>query len=1294
MKALDIDTILTQISNQQSLDKRYKRIKRLINNEQFCKNVILQKLVDSTKDIIENKVHGNILAATISLWTHAAEKHKEMSSDDRALLFNELSKVPNSEYYPATVDALIVITSQGERTESFSNDILKVLSEWLTDLFTIIDDMRAQSRKSFKGSAELRNYTRCFRQIILLLTNMFRVGFNLFDEMEVSSMLANCVWVSKSTTDEEDIALVFSLLNCIISYGRISSAVLYSIVEVVCRAKFGLVASSQSAQQIVEKLLKTATKYEALNSLKRIMEETDEGSYIAIMGGIQIVSALFTDIPRSVYCTRGMLLGFLQRSLKNKSSRIALETTRSLYNALERRSFVEVLYADEWISLLDLLVEISSSLPKSLNYRPGTWQHIEPNIIESIASYQLQHLLLFNEILKPDSNHFVLEKFHEFLKINFSYLTPTLSQKLFTVLDLRSQLPYSEGWLEDQTILLKSYFDTSFSLDFHVYLIGLFRKVLFACPVELRPEVYARMLCPLVKSLDKSSSEVIIDEVISLVCDLSWIYPSNVFHEVKDSLCFYAHNSSNGDLQLRSIQAIVSLTFYYVLLPEFKSVLYDGLVEISCDFKIRRTFRIPVLKLLLQLRINTNDYCFVNLSPAQLELISVYSTQWHNPFISEEAQRCRDNKVKDRDLSFSPVFQKFPLKVNTSATLSKDLMSLPINEWVKNVMYIVTHETDWKVVQYILINFTNQLRNTKMFTKTVEALQLLLNSLRDIINGKQSLNINFSDFFRIEDLLVSLSKILSVLMVYKDVLPPTAHEQFFQLLNRFAEKGDKTMESCIDTLITNCCAMQSFSIMHLPKFFSITMSSNLSERSLVNFLRLLHVVSDNWELNEGLEKETIQSICLFCLKVIRTKKEELDGHKKLVNPNTKVFCLYLVSFSYSIISNLFLGCETTERAQLASFLLKEFLNLKNGSHFEGYERVFYELLLRYTYSDERIESYPSDSRFHFNSSSKSWLYRGCVITINAEYETGDYQMILRRMSGTTIYRFWRNMRDRGAFEKSLMMEQSMVSSELKQKYLQEIAASHVFMETVLSPLDSPDEEPILIKPDARTEELIQSLDATHTKPVINIAVALQAGDVSDINTTVGWQLFYRLLESFGHEKKLDNGETIYVWQSKTIEMIFRYVSDPAEALESSLYSSLIIIGSDDLVGPDSLNWDSVDVPVIIKISLDSHLDALKMFDTLFHVKLEIITTGTDISHQSFWKLDQIISTNSIAPLLHSYLADIGLYQMIFENFAYVHPWLLRQQYIDTLYTIHQVPTTQRESSALPSDKTFDFTLFL
>ncbi|EPY52657.1 GTPase activating protein [Schizosaccharomyces cryophilus OY26] len=1293
MNPEDDELYLQSISREFSWEKRCKRVKRFLYDEQFCKHVPIEKLVNCTGDILDLKARDDLKYLVIYLWIRVTESQGDITAYERELLFKKISKLSNVEDYPKGIEALITTTSQGEKIESYSNDILKLLSEWITTMFERLDVLRSHNRSSFRTSFELRSLTHCFHQTMLLLTNMIRVKFHVFDEMAVSSMLANCIWICKNTTDVQDIELVFSLLNCLISHGSISSSVLFAVIEMLCRAKFGLTANSRSAQQIIDKLLKSTKKYETVSCLRKVLESSNDSSLIAQMGAVKVLCNILVDPPRFVYCTRGMLLEFMLQALDQRSSRLALEMSRSLYNALEHRSFFELLYIDEWMTLLDILIKISSSLPKSSNYEENIWKHSEPNIIESVKTYQLKNINLIEDFFQDFMSNVLLDKFFELLKVNSFYLSDGLRKKMLSVLHERAQTPYLSTWFDDQKLIVDIYSNFDLSYEMRVSLLPSFRNFLRSSPIQHRSSVFRTVLFPLINSLNRYHAKELTEKIFRLICDLSGLYPPDIFYEVNNLLRSFAHNNDKGPVQLAAIQAISSMAFYYVMLPEFKSILYEELVFIIRNLKIRRVYRVAPLQMLLQLRINSNGYCFLNVSPTCQALLSKYEDQWYNPFISDEALKCRDNKVRFRDLSFAAVFQRFPLKANTKSKTSKGLIKIPIEEWVSAIVHLVLHESDPDIVEYLLINFTNQLRSSSMFFNSPNALKKILQFLLNITTGKYTSTFNSLPGSRKERFLVLLSKVLSVLMVYKDAFPESCHEQFFQLLNYFLEKGEKTTESCIDILIINCYAMHSFSVVYMPKFFSLIMTSNISERSLVNFLRLLHVVSNNPVLTDGLNAETIQKICLFCLSIIRSRTDELDKQKGLVNPNAKVFSLYLISFSYYIISNIFLSCPLSDRPSLVSFLLSEFLRNRKSVPFEGYENVFYELLLRFTYSDERLENYNRDKEFLFDKYSKTWIYRGCVITINAQYEIGDFEMTIRRMSGTTIYRLHANTPDYDIMKHGI--KEKVVSSEIRQMHLLEQSTSHIFMETILAPLDNEEEEPVLVQPNAHAAELIQYLDATHIRPVINIAVVLQTDEYAgDINTTVGWQLFYRLLESFGVEKKLKTGEIVYVWTSKTIEIVFRHVKDPERDTERVFFSGMVLIASDDLVESSTMDWESFNVPVIIKLSLDSHLDALKMFDTLFHTRLEIITTDVDISHQGYWKLDQTVSVSSIPPLLHSFLADIGLYQQLFENFAYVHPWLLRQQFIDELNAMNQKQALINPSRRDLKSRTFDFTLFL
>ncbi|EEB05284.1 GTPase activating protein [Schizosaccharomyces japonicus yFS275] len=1297
MKSGDPQQWISAVSSANSENSRLNCLKKIKSDDQLCRLLPATLVWENTKDVVEVRAPSSIKHAVLRVWTKMIECQKYLPLDDRLRMYHSVTQISAVDDLPDAIEVLIMITSQGSDINEIACDITKLLTHWFIVIFHKIDALRSHSHLNGKAKAFLRTLTQSFYQLLLLFTNIVRLRFYLLEELDVSAMVANCVWMCKNTTKENDIEMAFSLIGYIISYGYIATSVLPSVVEVLCRAKSGLIKSSQTAHSLIDKLFRSRMKYHAFRSLMQLVDSPTETSTIAIIGAIRILGAYVVRPPETVYCERNMIFEFFLKAMESNSLRVALEASRSLFDALGDRHVLKKLSPEDWKLFVSVLLRSTSYLPHSLNYKNRSIQEKE-NVLDMLAAYNMKLIFVIKECYEQRPTYPVpYDEFYQLLKVSLPYMDKELHGLFFEIISkFRILFPSKPDWLDDQKLLMQQYMNSKLDANDKMAIIDVFNESLFHAPEHLRDELFRITLIPLLRTLKKESRQHVLDKIFQSVCDSSILFSSDIFQTVSKELTSIVRDPPSAALQYCCIQTLMSMLFLYVLPPTFKASLLETLANVVSEVSIPLKFRILPLITLLQLRVSTTNYLFVNPVPAESRLLFEFDALpiiWYAP---NKTKFSHQQLLRDLDFSKLDVLQEYPLKVNTTGSQSDELLTFPVHIWMQSIIRFQKTETNWNVLKYAIMNFANQLRSMSLFKNDAEGLQLVFSFISEVIQGEKVLSAQAPSSKDVQLMMVTVSEFLSVLMIYKDVLREDVKEQFFLLLNSLIGHSEKAVESCIDALIINIYEMPSHSLKYLPKFFTRIISADISERTLVNFLRLLHVVGNSSLLGRGLPFATIKEICLFCFSIVANRKQILHNAKGLMDPGTRVFSLYIVSFCYQIVTNMFLSCPLQDRAELSQFLLNQLLSGDDSRFLEPYEVVFYEFLLSFTYSNELVADTSKYEYIDFDPSAMLWLYRGCVITI-LQTDEELFKLQVRRMSGVQTYAISRTVHSpQTSSSRYVHLKHSPTKHLLFTSNLDETTPSHIFGELIHTPETAKTEEPVLLdNRDESTLQLLDRLDATVVRPVVHVAVAFANTDAKHANVTVGWQVFHRLLESLGSKtlNPNDQGAT-YFWKSKMSNIVFHQIDIEKDAFPSALYSAFLVFGTDDLVNKLAQKLSRCNVPVLLKVSLDSHLDNLAMFDTLFHMRIQLITTGLDLAHQGFWKFNQIVSVHSLPAILHSFIMDIGLYQSVSENFYYVHPWLERQKCLESLYKLYNKRIDRSVYMKQSQKETLDFTLYL
>ena len=356
---------------------------------------------------------------------------------------------------------------------------------------------------------------------------------------------------------------------------------------------------------------------------------------------------------------------------------------------------------------------------------------------------------------------------------------------------------------------------------------------------------------------------------------------------------------------------------------------------------------------------------------------------------------------------------------------------LPIALYLDTVSYLLNHDPNWQMLDFILSHFPDQLADKHLFCACGDEMGHFVAALcRQISERSPWRHVqHIPSGIRTSDILVRSYSLLSVLLSFRRFLSKQLQEAIVSAFIRGLQGQSVTTKPCVHALYLCCYELSSVMAKMLPaaieRLSRIVSSPDISVH-LLEFLlslsRLPKLCANFVQLDYQLVFGVALQFIKYSRKLMTRQKHDENvipahvGDAKTTAPfrpsreqdTNPAFSEYVLMLAYLNLIVWFLRIPLLERPHFVKFIIKHLIsaNEDEGSLDEQGETIM-DMLSRYAFANydakpknlpASIEGILADSKL---TDTKHWVVGHSVVTIKVVNSLGWAEVTVHRASGTT-----------------------------------------------------------------------------------------------------------------------------------------------------------------------------------------------------------------------------------------------------------------------------------------------------
>lgn len=1035
------------------------------------------------------------------------------------------------------------------------------------------------------------------------------------NKIDVRSILPLIIKLSLKTSDEAILKQCIQFINTIVTFDSVPNELMYGTLEVLCGAAVLNNEFYEQVCQIISTLINMTSIQKTFASLNDIIlsKNTSEKNYNCSASAITILNSIFPSYASNINIIQ--LLESIDTAVSWNRDNIINATLKFIEITILNDIVINELNINCWnsldLSVLTILKHCSNhlntisnidafkrviaklqSLAESDKYPGDIALLIELFIYSSKyltslnISFVLKHyqanLLLHNNqsaIKWKDNSNLIFRKF--FLDSSNSSQTRVATIELFQdIIDENiSKLGKSPATDED----IKN--------DLVFYMSLIFQN--------LDSENNEKVLTQLNKNFIDLSNRLPVDLFNFIMSN--FIEPSILPAKRHSSLA--SSGSDNNSLSTRSrftnessiliLKSMISIFAQNLFLNGEKSAyIYDLFIKLAENLINKKDcveMLLIVLRLFVRIRASANNEIYLS-NPIDIDGLSAafernlnlkkmeddQSELWYYPELVDYIP----NDCLDKPSTKLKLFN--PSENSLSLTPTID-----IDRWLTIVIQILGSCPNYEIYSFLWCYFCPQLANLKLFENCSSNISSLRSLACDQLSLRLPSSLKFPEQITKSDLQVAIVRNFTPIISYHRFFSKQDHDQIISSLLNCLTSGEKTTIPCVH-ILTICCYEIPLSI---KKFLTVILtklqtriSSPLATAHILEFLLSLSYIPD---LTSNFTVDDFKRAIGMTFKIIQyshdiqkikdnqhrgvlTHGQELEADKlpstELVEI-TPVISSYLLYMSYDIIANWYLNMKINERRKLTSFIIRNLIleenSNSNGSgdklELSNQKLAFIDLIQRFTYSNLELSFSPittANSTLESDDPnteilSSKWVYGTSIFAIDTNSITGESKVVIRRSSGTTIFKITPDESMIPYYTNQLHSSQNGEDVLFTDNYMfMQLFVQHDPNQLGIKPIPIPNDESI--------NRSITNFDRIPVVEFHKIGLMYigpnQTTEQEIFTNDKGSDSYNKFLEKFGRKIKLKNcksfyvggldtendadGEYAYGWNDKVSQMIY------------------------------------------------------------------------------------------------------------------------------------------------------------
>ncbi|SCU79208.1 LAFA_0B01486g1_1 [Lachancea sp. 'fantastica'] len=392
-------------------------------------------------------------------------------------------------------------------------------------------------------------------------------------------------------------------------------------------------------------------------------------------------------------------------------------------------------------------------------------------------------------------------------------------------------------------------------------------------------------------------------------------------------------------------------------------------------------------------------------------------SKWSFPedidYLHEAQQKCF---IRDAVL---PKFEKEETVLGSS--------KINIRLWLSVAILTLEKPFDWEVYSYVLTymcpQFANLIPLRPIDDMALRYQEVICNHLKHGAGRR----VKIPKFLYTDDLHVAYIRSLSSILGYHRFAPKSFADGITDSLHHGMQATEKTLTPSLN-LLTICSHEIPASLKRFLTPILVQLQTRItSPFSTPAILEFLLALSDTPTIISHLTLDEVKRVFAIAFKLIESSKDlkmraqikNVEQHISYAeqdaeySPSSLSFTItpsmahFFLTLSYNVISNWFLRMSSSNRTELAPFVVKSLRSMvSGGAGFDFDAHAYLDLVARFTTSrnDSTLYSRTFKERTHEEKdeggfSFGTWVMPDKIVTIETHKQTGDSTVIVRSSSG-------------------------------------------------------------------------------------------------------------------------------------------------------------------------------------------------------------------------------------------------------------------------------------------------------
>lgn len=372
---------------------------------------------------------------------------------------------------------------------------------------------------------------------------------------------------------------------------------------------------------------------------------------------------------------------------------------------------------------------------------------------------------------------------------------------------------------------------------------------------------------------------------------------------------------------------------------------------------------------------------------------------------------------------------------------------LPASELLRCYLDIITKDSNWNTVSFLMESLPAQMSNKHMFCGATEVLQQVRGTMCELITKHTFLEnvTNLPSNIKRNDLSILAYNVLTIMISYRRIFNKQRQDELVFCFYSGIMQITSATKSCINAL-TVCCHELPLSVSKMLNEILMKMSQIISHSSVsVHILEFLSGLARLPNLYANFTGDMYKPVFAIALKYIQyshsltnpqhspsikspnvtpststgyLNEANTPGSSNSAQPFQSAFAQYLLIMAYQVITVWFIAVPLRERRRHVAYIVKGLLSANSATQtIDEQTLTCIDMLSRFSFanadlapkksvvSDILMNSSPSTTADNNGSSStkktsKTWSQGNTLFTLTSASATGWVEATIRRPSGT------------------------------------------------------------------------------------------------------------------------------------------------------------------------------------------------------------------------------------------------------------------------------------------------------